>query len=295
MKVVIAGAGLMGAQIGCEYALGGHTAVCVGRRPEAVRARVDAALALVRQYDLASESAIDGATDRLSVGRSLDDGGDGVELVVESIVEDIDAKSEFLARCAAMFPNAILASNTSSLPITILGEAAGAPDRTIGTHYWNPPLLMPRVEVIKGKGTSDETTERVLELLRPLGKRPVLVERDVPGFVWNRLQLALLREAVWIVEHGVATPETVDTIVKDGLARRWIRTGPFETAALGGADTFERIARILFPELSTSSEIDNLRRWLIDDQERLAAIRETRDAGLVAELWRERAPDDQPA
>jgi 3-hydroxybutyryl-CoA dehydrogenase len=117
----------------------------------------------------------------------------------------------------------------------------------------------------------------------------VLVERDVPGFVWNRLQLALLREAVWIVEHGVATPETVDTIVRDGLARRWTRTGPFETAALGGAETFERIARFLFPELSTATEIDNLRQWLLDDQERLAGIREARDAGLVSELRRERA------
>ena len=289
MNVVIAGAGLMGAQIGCEYALGGHAVVCIGRRPDAVQARVDAAFALVRQYELASESAIAGAAERLTIGTSIEDGGDGVDLVVESIVEDIEAKSEFLARCATRFPDAILASNTSSLPITILGEAAGAPERTIGTHYWNPPLLMPLVEVIKGKGTSDETTERVLDLLRPLGKRPVLVERDVPGFVWNRLQLALLREAVWIVEHGVAAPETVDTIVRDGLARRWTRTGPFETAALGGAETFERIARFLFPELSTATEIGNLRQWLLDDQERLAGIRDARDAGLVSELRRERA------
>lgn len=289
MKVVIAGAGLMGAQIGCEYALGGHTVVCVGRRPEAVQEKAAAGFALVRRYELAPVDAVVGAAARLTVADDLDGAGDDVDLVVESIVEDMAEKSAYLARCAGLFPGAILASNTSSLPITQLGEAAGAPERTIGTHYWNPPLLMPLVEVIKGERTSDDVTETVLQLLRPLGKRPVVVERDVPGFVWNRLQLALLREAVWIVEHGVTTPETVDTIVRDGLARRWTRTGPFETAALGGAATFERIARFLFPHLSTAAEIIDLRQWLLDDQARLDAIREARDDGLVADLRRDRA------
>jgi 3-hydroxybutyryl-CoA dehydrogenase len=215
-----------------------------------------------------------------------------VDLVVESVVEDLAAKIDVLRRCAERFPDAILASNTSSLSITALGEGAGATERTIGTHYWNPPLLMPMVEVIKGQETAAATVERMTETLRALGKRPVLVEKDVPGFVWNRLQLALVREAAWIVEQGVATPETVDEIVRDGLARRWRLTGPFATMALGGPDTFARVAANLFPVLSDAESLDDLGRWLDRDPEALAAIRERRDAGLVAELRRERGEEE---
>jgi 3-hydroxybutyryl-CoA dehydrogenase len=148
---------------------------------------------------------------------------------------------------------------------------------------------MPLVELIRGDRTANETVERMTATLRAMGKRPVLVEKDVPGFVWNRLQLALLREAVWIVEQGVAAPETVDEIVRDGLARRWRLTGPFETVALGGPDTFVRVAANLFPVLSEADAMADLGAWLERDPARLAAIRERRDAGLVEELRRERS------
>ncbi|HKG26392.1 MAG TPA: 3-hydroxyacyl-CoA dehydrogenase family protein, partial [Thermomicrobiales bacterium] len=208
--------------------------------------------------------------------------------VVESIVEDLDAKIEVLRDAAGRWPAAILASNTSALSITKLGQGAGAPEQTIGTHYWNPPLLMPLVEVVCGDETADKVADEVIATLRALGKRPLDVRRDVPGFVWNRLQLALLREAVWIVENGVATPEVIDETVRDGLARRWRLTGPFETVALGGPDTFTRIAANLFPELSDAHEIRNLGRWLKSDADELAAIRARRDAGLRDELDRDR-------
>ena len=288
MNVVIVGAGLMGAQIGVEYALGGHEVVCVARRPAAVEDRVLRAFDLVGQQGLAAPEAVEAARDRIHV---VDDVGNieaGVDLVVESVVEDLATKIEVLRRCAEGFPDAILASNTSSLSITALGEGAGAPERTIGTHYWNPPLLMPLVEVIRGERTENATVERTAAALRALGKRPVLIEKDVPGFVWNRLQLALVREAAWIVERGVATPATVDEIVRDGLARRWRLTGPFATMALGGPDTFARVAANLFPVLSDAATLDDPGRWLERDPAALAAIRERRDAGLVEELRRDR-------
>jgi 3-hydroxyacyl-CoA dehydrogenase len=110
----------------------------------------------------------------------------------------------------------------------------------------------------------------------------------VDGFAWNRLQLALLREAVWLVENGVAVPETVDAIVRDGLARRWRYTGPFQTAALGGAATFERIAANLWPVLSCADGVANLRRWLDEAPETTGPLRERRDAGLAADLRADR-------
>jgi 3-hydroxybutyryl-CoA dehydrogenase len=143
---------------------------------------------------------------------------------------------------------------------------------------------MPLVEIIRGESTNDTTVETMEATIRSLGKRPVRADRDVPGFVWNRLQLALLREAVWIVEQGVASPAVVDEIVRDGLARRWRYTGPFQTAALGGAATFERIAGNLWPVLSQASGVDNLRQWLDETPEITQPLRERRDAGLAADL-----------
>jgi 3-hydroxybutyryl-CoA dehydrogenase len=149
--------------------------------------------------------------------------------------------------------------------------------------------LMPLVEVIRGERTSDETVDTILATLRGLGKRPVVAEQDVPGFVWNRLQLALLREAVWIVEQGVASPATVDEIVRDGLARRWRYTGPFQTAALGGPATFERVANNLWPVLSCATRLADLGRWLDESPETTGPLRERRDNGLAADLRAYRA------
>jgi 3-hydroxybutyryl-CoA dehydrogenase len=288
VDIVLLGPGLMGAQIGCEYALGGHRVRFVARRRSEAERRIGAAFDLARDLALAEPAQVEAARQAI---RIVDDAGeiaDQPDLVVESIAEDLGAKGDVLRGIAARFPHATIVSNTSSLSITAIGEAAGAPERTLGTHYWNPPLLMPLVEVIRGERTEQKRVARVMTDLQQLGKRPVAVERDVPGFVWNRLQFALLREAVWIVEQGVATTETVDAIVRDGLARRWRMTGPFQTAALGGAETFSRIAANLFPALSTATELDNLGRWLSASAADLADARERRDQELLAELRRDR-------
>lgn len=291
MNVVLLGPGLMGAQIACEYALGGHEVVVLARRPEVARERIDRSFGTAREHGLATGEEIAAAQERVTIGTDVEPARDA-GLIVESVVEDLAQKAEALAPVMAVAPRAIIASNTSSIPITEIGNAVGAPERTIGAHYWNPPLLMPLVEVIRGEQTTDAVVETMTDTLRGLGKRPVVVERDVPGFVWNRLQLALLREAVWIVERGVASPETVDEIVRDGLARRWRYTGPFQTAALGGAATFERIADNLWPVLSRQRHLRDLRQWLDERPETTNAVRERRDAGLAADLRADQADAD---
>jgi 3-hydroxybutyryl-CoA dehydrogenase len=288
MRVAVPGAGLMGAQIGVEYALGGHDVIFIVRTEEPAWQRIEQALMLVESTGLATPDQVASARDRISLSTDLADIGDGCDLVVENITEDLAAKGEVLALAGRIAPRAVLASNTSSISITAIGDAAGFSERTIGTHYWNPPLLMPLVEIIKTERTATGLVEPVVAALQAMGKRPVVADRDVPGFVWNRMQLALLREAVWLVENGVASPETVDQIVREGLARRWRYTGPFQTAALGGAHTFERVAANLWPEISSATELHDLRRWLPDNPEELKELRARRDRGLVDDLKADR-------
>lgn len=290
MKVVLLGPGLMGAQIASEYALGGHEVIVLARRPDVARERIDRSFATARQHGLATDDEVMAADARISITTDAEAASDA-QIIVESVIEDLAQKAAALAPVIPFAPAAIVASNTSSIPITEIGARIGAPERTIGAHYWNPPLLMPLVELIRGDQTTDDVVTTMTETLRGLGKRPVVADRDVPGFVWNRLQLALLREAVWIVEQGVASPQTVDKIVRDGLARRWRYTGPFQTAALGGAATFERVAANLWPVLSCATSLSNLRQWLDESPETTGPLREQRDAGLAADLRADRAPE----
>jgi 3-hydroxybutyryl-CoA dehydrogenase len=283
MEVVVVGAGLMGSQIAAEYALGGHGVHCLARHPEATRTRVDEALATALRLGLSDEQATRSAAGRLSIAGALD-ALERCDLVVESVPEDLALKGEVLAPIAARFPEAVIASNTSSLSIGAIGVACAAAERTVGTHYWNPPLLMPLVEVIAGPDSRAEAVELARTAVASCGKRPVLVQRDVPGFIWNRLQHALLREALWIVDNGVATPEAVDEVVRFGNARRWEHVGPFAAAALGGIGTWQRVAGELFPVLSNAQDAGDLERALWADEAELAAIAAARDAELARDL-----------
>lgn len=282
-RVAIVGAGLMGSQIGCEYALAGCEVAWIVRDRAAAQERIDAALGLALHHGLADAGAVELARGRMSFG-----GEAPLDVIVESLPEDLALKADVLAPLVAAHPDAVLATNTSSIAISALGEAVGAAERIVGTHYWNPPLLMPLVEVLAGERTPVALRDRLAELLRSIGKRPVLLEREVPGLLWNRLQLAMLRECLWLVEHGVATPETIDEVMRDGLARRWRLTGPFETVGLGGAPTFDAIAANLFPVLSDATSTSGFAPHIPSDPQQLAELRERRDEALAAELRAER-------
>jgi 3-hydroxybutyryl-CoA dehydrogenase len=286
-SVTIVGAGLMGAQIGCEYALAGCSVQWIVRDRAPAERRVEQALALALEHELADEAAVARARASMNWGEPTSE-GEQPGLIVESLPEDLSLKAGVLGPLATRHPGAIVATNTSSISIGALGEAASVPERIVGTHYWNPPLLMPLVEVVAGASTPLNLRDRVVALLRAIGKRPVVLEREVDGLLWNRLQLAVLRESLWLVEHGVATPETIDEVMRDGLARRWRLTGPFETVGLGGAQTFDAIAANLFPVLSDANSGSGFVPHVPSDSAQLAALRERRDQALAAELRAER-------
>lgn len=253
-RVAVVGAGLMGHGIALEYALGGLDVALVTSRLEtaaAARERIGSSLARLVEGELVDAAAAQAALGRVRVAPDLADAVADADLVVESAPEDLGLKQAlFRAIDAAAPARAILASNTSGLPITQLGAATGRPERVLGTHYWNPPHLMPLVEVVAGERTDPAVLDAVEALLRRLGKIPLRVRRDVPGFVWNRLQNALLREALWLVEQGVATPAEVDLAMTLGLGRRYSIVGLFEAIDLGGLETWSRVAGHLFPVLS---------------------------------------------
>ncbi len=276
----------MGSQIGCEFVVAGHRVTWISRSRARAERNVETALETAHRYRLDRGKSIEELRAATTVAADVDavDVDVDVDLVLESVPERLELKVELLGVAAARWPRAILATNTSSLSISAIGAGIGEPERVIGMHFWNPPLLMPLVEVVVGADTAPETLERAVGWVRELGKEPVVVAREVPGFVWNRLQLALLREALWLVQEGVADPATVDQVVRDGLARRWRLTGPFETAELGGLETFAIASENVFPELSVATAAPALRNWRPRPDSELAELLERRDRALAREL-----------
>ena len=183
------------------------------------------------------------------------------DFVIEAIVENLEVKQEFWKEVSKLVNEEIvLATNTSGLSITEIGKAVKKPERFAGMHWVNPPHLVPLVEVIKGDQTDLETLKIIEKTAQAVRKKPVLVKKDAPGFVLNRLQYALLREALYIVENGIADCEDVDNVMKYGLGMRYASIGPFETVDLGGLDTFFKVGSYLFRELSAEQEVPALLR-----------------------------------
>ena len=238
--MAVVGAGTMGAGIARVFAEAGASVRLCARRQsslESARGRLGETAAQVR------------------LTTSADDALDGAELVIETIVEEAEPKRALLARAEELTPpEAILTTNTSSLPLRELAKGLRRPERFAGLHWLNPPELVELVEVVGGERTASETLETLAGWMEELGKAPVVVRRDVPGFVVNRLQYALLREAYALVDAGVCTFADVDRAVTHGLGARWAAIGPFETMELAGLEVHAAVAANLWPELSNDSE-----------------------------------------
>jgi 3-hydroxybutyryl-CoA dehydrogenase len=230
--IAVIGGGLMGHGIAQVFARAGHTVRVYDPAP-ATLATLDERIRK-NLSDLGQDVA---AAERVMAHRSLAEAVAGAAVVFEAGPENLALKQQIFASIeAAASPTAILASNTSVIPITQIMSGLKRAERSLGTHWWNPPYLVPLVEVIKTPATAPEVAEAMTALLTAAGKTPVTVEKDVPGFIGNRLQHALWREAIALVAGGVCDAKTVDTVVKASFGRRLAVLGPLENADLVGTD-----------------------------------------------------------
>jgi 3-hydroxybutyryl-CoA dehydrogenase len=286
-RLVIVGAGLMGSQIAVEFAVRGFRVDVLARDQTGAEERVRQAFTSAVDLDLTDQASAADGRRAMSISARIETLPDSADLVLECLPEDFELKVRIVRDVIQLVDCPLIATNTASIPVTDLAEGIGAADRTLGMHYWNPPVLMPLVEVTPGRRTSRDAIEAAHEILRRAGKIAVDVQRDVPGFIWNRLQMAVLREAIWLVDNGVASIDAIDLVTQLGLARRWRHTGLFESVFLGGGRNWETVAHNLFPVLSTADRAEDLANRIEAASPRWTHSRRRRDLGLARDQWSE--------
>src|SRR6185437_7124167 len=206
------------------------------------------------------------AVERVTPVPDLADAVKNADYVVEAVLEDLPLKQKIFGEIERhVRPDTILASNTSVIPITEIMRGLRHRERARGTHWWNPPYVIPPVEVIQTEWTSPRVVEWTMALHRDAGKKPAHVKRDVPGFIGNRLQHALWREAVNLVEQGICDAKTVDEVVKASFGRRSAVLGPLENADLVGTDLALAIHNLLFPHLDGRTKASPYLEKLVKD------------------------------
>jgi 3-hydroxybutyryl-CoA dehydrogenase len=250
MNIGIVGGGLMGHGIGYLMAVAGHD-VGIYEPSAEIRASIPQRVASIA--DLLEENPA--RLKRIAVHGTLAAAVADTDFVFEAAPEKLPLKQQIFAELEKHTrPDTILASNSSALPSTDIGRRLKHRERVVGTHFWNPPHLVPLVEVIQTVWTTGTVIEKTMALLRDAGRSPVHVRRDIPGFIGNRLQHALKREAIALVADGVADAETIDTVIKDGFGARLAVLGTFEQTDLVGVNLTLDIHETLLQHLDRSTE-----------------------------------------
>jgi 3-hydroxybutyryl-CoA dehydrogenase len=246
-KIAVIGAGLMGHGIAQVFALAGHAVTITDAHGETLNTAKPRIAANLRELG-EDESAVD----KVRVCADLGEAVGEADYVVEAVLEDLALKQNLFAEIERhVRADTILASNTSVIPITAIMQGLARRERALGTHWWNPPFLVPLVEVIETEWTSAETVAWTMKLHEAAGKTPAHVKKDVPGFIGNRLQHALWREAIALVEQGICDAETVDAVVKASFGRRLPVLGPLENADLVGTDLTLAIHNTVLPAIDS--------------------------------------------
>jgi len=269
-NIGVIGAGLMGHGIAQVFALKGYEvklfdndSKVLESAPEKIRNNLQTLL----EMRLVESRELEDCLNHIQICHTLTEMCEGVQLTIEAVSENLDLKRAiFLDLERLTPPQTILCSNTSGISIGLISENLQFKERVVGTHFWNPPHIVPCVEVIKSQYAADEVFHTVIELMKRVGKEPVRVLKDVPGFLGNRLQHALWREAISLVEKGIADPEDIDRVVKYGFGLRLPFLGPLETADLAGLDLVYDIHQYLFSDLENRSTPSPLLKRLVDQK-----------------------------
>jgi 3-hydroxybutyryl-CoA dehydrogenase len=244
-RIAVIGAGLMGHGIAQVFALAGHDVAITDSHAPTLATAKDRIFTNLK--DLGGDLA---ALERIHVCAPLDKAVAEADFVVEAVRENLGVKQKLFADIErAARGDAILASNTSVIPITAIMSGLENRARALGTHWWNPPYLVPLVEVVATEWTRPAAIDFTMKLHADVGKTPVHVKKDVPGFVGNRLQHALWREAISLVENDICDAETVDTVIKAAFGRRLAVLGPLENADLVGTDLTLAIHQTVLPAI----------------------------------------------
>ena len=254
----VIGAGIMGHGIALTYALGGYQ-VGLNDVSDTILGnaynRIKTSLEMLSENDLISRDEIHSVLSRITTTTNLERVVRDADFVTEAVVEDIEIKRKLFNQLDLLCPpRTVLASNSSSLLISDFASGTKRQDKVVLTHWFNPPHIVPTVEIIKGQKTSDVTVNLVYALLKKVGKLPIRISREIPGYLVNRIQVAMLREVWDLLEQAIASAEDIDLAVKGSFGFRLASIGPLLTCDLGGLDTWYEVSRYLLPLISHSEE-----------------------------------------
>ena len=253
-SISVIGAGIMGHGIAQVFAVGGYNVCLNDVSPELLSramARIRENLRIFNENGFITAQEADAAYAHIRTEPDLRTSVRNADIVIEAIKEDIELKRALFNRLDEMCPErTVLASNSSSLLISDFASGTSRQDRVVLVHWYNPPHIVPAVEVIRGAHTSQETADLVYDLLKKVKKLPIRINKEIPGYLLNRIQMALAREAWYLWQAGVASAEDIDLAVKGSLGFRLASIGPLLTSDLGGQDTWCAVASYLFPLIS---------------------------------------------
>ena len=257
-KILIIGCGTMGHSIALAAAWEGFPVTLIGINEadlETAKTGLQNKLTVMMENELIDLNEIESINKNIELSTSLEENVSTSNFIFEVIPEQIELKRVLYKRLEELVRDScIIACNTSGFKPSELAKEMKHPNRFIVTHFWNPAHLIPLVEVVKGEHTDEQTIEQVMGILEKMNKKPVLLKKEIAGFIGNRLQYALFREAQYLLDIGAATKEDIDAAVTYSIGRRLPITGPLMTADMGGLDVFSAISNYLFSELSTAQQ-----------------------------------------